>query len=215
MTYATVMVSLALDQSNDARLEVAGQLAERFETSVIGIAAAQFSPPPYFSAGEAAQRLLDDGQAAIRSRIAALQAQFQTAMQRHCRAVEWRCAEDLPARFVAAEARAADIIVAGPACRDTFANPFEQIDPGDLVMQAGRPVLVVPEAGDWLDLRHILVAWKDTLEARRAVVGALPMLRQAKDVSVVEIVEDDVDRPIALSRVRDIVAWLSRHGVPA
>ena len=31
MTYATVMVTLELDQSNEARLETAGQLAERFD----------------------------------------------------------------------------------------------------------------------------------------------------------------------------------------
>ena len=31
MTIATVMVCLALDQSNQARMEVAGQLAERFQ----------------------------------------------------------------------------------------------------------------------------------------------------------------------------------------
>ena len=40
MTYATVMVSLALDQSNEARLEAAGQIAERFDAGIIGIAAA-------------------------------------------------------------------------------------------------------------------------------------------------------------------------------
>jgi hypothetical protein len=40
MTYATVMVSLALDQSNEARLEAAGQIAERFDAGFIEIAAA-------------------------------------------------------------------------------------------------------------------------------------------------------------------------------
>ena len=30
MTYKTVMVSLALDRPNDARLEIAGQLVKRF-----------------------------------------------------------------------------------------------------------------------------------------------------------------------------------------
>jgi len=73
----------------------------------------------------------------------------------------------------------------------------------------------VPEAGNWLDLRSILVAWKDTPEARRAIVDALPMLRKAKDVTVVEIVEDDVDRPAAMSGVNDVVTWLSHHGVLA
>ena len=44
MTYATVMVSLALDQPNEARLQVAGELAERFEADIVGVAAAQFAP---------------------------------------------------------------------------------------------------------------------------------------------------------------------------
>ncbi len=55
MTYATVMVSLALDQSNEARLEAAGQIAERFDAGIVGIAASQFSPPLYFTSGELAQ----------------------------------------------------------------------------------------------------------------------------------------------------------------
>jgi hypothetical protein len=54
MTYATVMVSLALDRSNDARLEIAGQLVKRFDACAIGIAAGEFSPPLYFTAGELA-----------------------------------------------------------------------------------------------------------------------------------------------------------------
>jgi hypothetical protein len=42
-------------------------------------------------------------------------------------------------------------------------------------MQTGRPLLVVPDACDWLDLRSVLIAWKDTPECRRAVVDALPI----------------------------------------
>ena len=34
MKYATVMVGLALGQSNEARLEIAGQLAERFGVTI-------------------------------------------------------------------------------------------------------------------------------------------------------------------------------------
>ena len=51
MTYKTVMVGLALGQPNEARLEVAAQLAERFGARVIGVAAAEFSPPPLFHRG--------------------------------------------------------------------------------------------------------------------------------------------------------------------
>jgi hypothetical protein len=45
-------------------------------------------------------------------------------------------------------------------------------------------------------------------EARPAIVDALPMLRQAKDVAVVKIVEDDASRPATLSGIKDVVAWL-------
>jgi hypothetical protein len=43
MAYATVMICLALDQPNEARLEAAAQLAERFGPAVIGVAAAEAS----------------------------------------------------------------------------------------------------------------------------------------------------------------------------
>ena len=61
----------------------------------------------------------------------------------------------------------------------------------------------------------MLVAWKDTPEARRAIVAALPMLRKAKDVTVAEIVEAGGSQPAAVARVRDVLTWLSRHGVSA
>jgi len=215
MTYATVMVSLALDRSNDVSLEIAGQLAKRFNACAIGITAGVFNPPLYFTAGEQAQRVIDQGQAAIRRRIAEVEAQFRTAMLNRAAAVEWRCAEDFPARFIVQQARAADIIVVGENRSDALANPFMQASPSDLLMQTGRPLLVVPDAGDWLDLRSVLIAWKDTPECRRAIVDALPILREAKNVIVAEIIENEADRSAALSGVEDLVAWLLRHGVVA
>jgi nucleotide-binding universal stress UspA family protein len=215
MTYATVMVSMALDRPNDARLEIAGQLAERFGAHVIGVTAGEFSPPLYFTDGEQAQKVLDQGQAAIRNRIGEAEAQFRAAMQRRAATLEWRCAEDFPTRFIVQQARAADIVVVGEGSRDALGDPFMQADPGDLLMQAGRPLLVVPETSNWLDIRNVLIAWKDAPEARRAVVDALPMLRKAKNVVVAEIAEDEAGREAALSGVKDVVAWLSRHGVLA
>lgn len=214
MTYATVMVSLALDQSNEARLEAAGQIAERFDAAIIGIAASQFSPPLYFTSGGHAQNLIDEGRAAVKKRIGELETQFREATKTRARHVEWRCAIDFPARYILREARCADIIVSG---EDTgaFSDPFVQASSKDLVMQSGRPLLVVPNTVKWLDLRSVLVAWKDTPEARRAIVDSLGMLRKARDVAVAEIPEQGGSRSAAVARVRDVVAWLSRHGVSA
>jgi len=215
MTYKTVMVALALGQPNDARLEVAAQLAERFGSRVIGVAAAEFSPPLYFTEGAPAQRLIDQGWAAVKGRLKELEGEFRVAMQNRAVEVEWRCAEDFPTRFVVRQARACDILVVGEAARGGLTDPFVQVDPSDLVMQVGRPLLVVPETCKWLDLRSVLVAWKDTAEARRALSDALPLLGKSTEVTIVEIVEDEADRAAALSRVEDVAAWLSRHGVRA
>jgi nucleotide-binding universal stress UspA family protein len=214
MTYATVMVSLALDESNEARLEAAGQIAERFDSGIVGIAAAQFSPPVYFTSGEQAQNLIDQGQALIKKRMSELEVQFREATKNRAKYVEWRCAIDFPARYILQEARCADIIVSGGQS-NALSDPFALASPKDLVMQAGRPLLIAPDNVSWLDLRSVLMAWKDTPEARRAIAYSLPMLRKAKEVTVAEIVEAGDSRSAAVSRVRDVVTWLSRHGVSA
>jgi nucleotide-binding universal stress UspA family protein len=214
MTYATVMVSLALDQPNDSRLTIACQISERFDAALIGAVAAVFSPPVYFTTGEQAQNLLDQGQASVKRRLSELEAQFREAANNRARHIEWRCALDFPARYIVQQARCADLIVGGGRS-DALSDPFALITPRDLVMEAGRPLLVAPDTVDWLDPRSMLVAWKDTPEARRAIVAALPMLRTAKDVTVAEIVEAENGQASAAERVRDVVAWLSRHGVSA
>ena len=214
MIYATVMVSLALDQPNEARLQVACELAERFEAGIVGVAAANFAPPIYFTDGAAAQALIDQEEASINRRLADLEAQFRAATRNRGGRAEWRSAMDFPARFVLAQVRCADLLVSGGQS-PAFSDAFALASPKDLVMQAGRPLLVVPDRINWLDLRSVLVAWKDTPEARRAVADALPMLRKARDVAIVEIAEQDDDRSAVMARVGDVAAWLARHGVTA
>jgi nucleotide-binding universal stress UspA family protein len=213
MSYATVMVALSVDRSNTARLEIAGQLAERFSARMIGIAAAEYGPPLYFTSGQQGQELIEQGRLAIKTRLAQLESEFRKSVQSRGTEAEWRCAEDFPSRYIVQQARACDIIVVGEASRGGISDPFAQIDPGDLVIPAGRPLLVVADDCNWLDLRSVLIGWKDTAEARRAAADALPILRKAANVTVVEIVETETNRAGALSRTRDVVAWLARHGV--
>ncbi|WP_234681568.1 universal stress protein [Bradyrhizobium monzae] len=214
MTYATVMVSLALDQPNNARLRVAGELAERFEAALVGVAAAKFAPPLFFTDGAEAQRLIDQEEDSVKRCLADLEAEFRGAGRNRGGRLEWRSATDFPARYVLEQARCADIIVSGGQS-PVFSDAFSLVSPRDLVMQAGRPLLFVPDGINWLDLRSVLVAWKDTPEARRAVADALPLLRKAKDVAVVEIPEEGDDRAAVMAHVSDIAAWLARHGVTA
>ncbi|MGJ4899252.1 universal stress protein [Bradyrhizobium oligotrophicum] len=214
MTFATVMVSLALSQPNEARLQVAADLAARFDAGVIGVAAGEFAPPLYFTTGEQAQDLIEQGEAALRNRLAELEQQFRTAVGDRAASLSWRSAVDFPARYVLAQARAADILVTGgvpPGVSDAFAVA----NPKDLVMQAGRPLLVVPDNASSLDLGTVLVAWKETPEARRALTDALPLLAKASGVVVAEIPETASEYDACAARLADVVAWLGRHKIVA
>lgn len=84
---------------HQARIEIAGQRAERFGAGPVGIAAAQFAPPLYFTDGEQAQSLIEQGEATIRKRIGELEEQFRQATKSRATFVDWRCALDFPARF--------------------------------------------------------------------------------------------------------------------
>jgi nucleotide-binding universal stress UspA family protein len=214
MNYKTVMVSLALDKPNDACLAVAGDIAERFEARLIGIAASDLRPPLYFAEGEYAQKFIDQESAAVRKRLSELEAEFRNSVQNRAKSVEWRSALALSTAYVAQESRAADILVLG-ARPEAIVDPCVAVDPSALVMQAGRPLIIVPPAVRWFDLRRVLIAWKDVREARRAVFDALPLLAAAKDVTIAEIPEEGTRHSDAVAHVDDVAAWLRSHGIVA
>jgi nucleotide-binding universal stress UspA family protein len=214
MGYSTMMVQLDLEQSNDARLKIAGELAEQFDAKLIGIAARE--PYRAYAADFLwAQSLLDQQRASIEKELAETEERFRSAMGKRVRAIEWRGALAAPTDYVTREARAADLVIVGSVREDGLLDPLRQFDPGDLLMQVGRPVFVVPPEAESLRLKSALVAWKDTREARRAVLDAIPLLKRVKEVNVLEIVEDETERAAARHRVDDVAAWLGGHGIAA
>jgi len=214
MDYKTIMVSLALDRANDACLAVAGDIAERFGARVVGIAASDLRPSLYFAEGQYAEKILAQEEQSIRKRLSELESEFRGAIEPRAKAAEWRSALTFSSAYVAQQARSADILVIG-ARSESIIDPCCSPDPNDLLMEAGRPLVIVPPTVKWLDLRSVLVAWKDVRETRRAVLDALPILTAAKEVTIAEIPEEGTDRGHALSHVEDVAAWPSSHGVTA
>ena len=88
------------------------------------------------------------------------------------------------------------------------------VDIGDLVMQLGRPALIVPAVAGKVSLERVLIGWKDTRESRRAVLDALPLLKKADHVVVCEIAPEE-GMAAARAHVGDVVSWLKRDGIKA
>jgi nucleotide-binding universal stress UspA family protein len=118
------------------------------------------------------------------------------------------------ADFIAGEARAADFIITGPDLGGGLLGNSRHANIGDLVMNAGRPVILAPANAAECLLGSVVVAWKDRREARRAVMDALPLLRKADRIAVVEVARRH-DSDNAASRTADVAAWLGRHGIAA
>lgn len=83
-----------------------------------------------------------------------------------------------------------------------------------LIFESGRPVLVLPQEGEGFRLERIAVAWDFGRAAARAVADAMPLLRQAKEVSILTVFADDKQAPSSASGP-ELVAHLARNGVHA
>jgi nucleotide-binding universal stress UspA family protein len=95
-----------------------------------------------------------------------------------------------------------------PVLRD----PYRALDPGAVLLRAGRPILLVPPGVALLAGKRVAVAWKDTREARRAVADALPFLRTAETVVLVEFCEQG-EEASAQHHLEDVKQFLLRHDV--
>lgn len=215
---ASLMVCLAPHAPNDSLLELTADLAARLEVGkVIGIGARQpiqiYGTPEMYVPPE----LVTWDREQIDRELKAAEEEFRSALKGKAAAVEWRSAvvtHGAIADYVAEQMRAADLLVTGARKDGAVLDPSRYGGPADLVLRAGRPVLVAASTEGRLDLRNVVVCWKDKREARRAVQDALPLLRLAGQVVVVEIAVAD-ELAGARARTQDVAGWLTAHGVAA
>lgn len=82
-----------------------------------------------------------------------------------------------------------------------------------LLLQSGGPVMTVPAATPSLPPKRVLVAWKPTREASRAVRDAMPYLRDAAHVEIVVVDPKTGEVGHGDEPGADIAAHLARHGL--
>ena len=206
------MVHVDIDASADTSLRVAVDLAEQFDAKLIGIAAAAL--PWSYHAQDLTPRLIEELNAGVTKSLAATEDRFRRATTKRVGRVEWRSAIAEPTTYILQQARASDMVVIGGERDGLVPDPLlGHLDPGDFVMQAGRPVLVVPPNVGSMKLKSAMVAWKDTREARRAIHDALPLLHKVQNVIVAEVTDEESRR--SMSQLEDVVSWLDGHGIAA
>ena len=79
------------------------------------------------------------------------------------------------------------------------------------VFEAGCPTLVTPTRVPQSLFHHVVIAWNGTLQAARALHGAMPIIRQAEKVSIFAPLEDTEARSCS----PNLIEYLSWHSVQA
>ena len=209
--YKTILVHAEPGLASTHRVEAAARLARDLDARLIGLGAETFDAAPYSGAfmsynGAEWVALVQEQ---IEKNIAGAEASFRRDAA--SADIDWRSVQEYPHRALAETAYAADLIVVSPK---SDRGALQSADPADVLMAAGRPVLMVPEGRSHLVGMTIVVAWKNTRECRRALTDALPFLQRADEVIVLAVAKPDMaDR--AAFEIDDVVANLKRHGVDA
>ena len=214
MSYRSILVHAEVDPAAEPRLRLAADLANRFEAALIGVASEMFQPSTLASgAGYLDGETLVAEAKVVETDLRLAETKFRVAAKEVHGGAEWRSGVAMPLDMITHQARAADLIVAGPSRPEAYGFQT-RANPGDLVMQAGRPVLVVPLDLEVLDASSVVICWKDTRESRRAMSDALPFLRRAREVLLAEVSEGRSETD-ARSQLADVAEHLLRHGVKA
>jgi len=108
------------------------------------------------------------------------------------------------APIVARCGRLSDLIVINrPSFSLALAEAFDAA-----VFESGRPTLLVDKKVSRNLLRHVVIAWNGSLEATRAVAGAMTLLNEAQQVSIFTTLDDGT-----LEEDLDLAESLSWHGI--
>ncbi|MDF2118612.1 universal stress protein [Roseiarcaceae bacterium H3SJ34-1] len=198
--FKSLMVSVDSSNALASRVRLAVDLAKRYNARLIGAGAHNFISFP--ADGLSAQAVEDLEREGLQQRLDEAEARFRRLATGN---VSCRFDIRAPAIHLAQQARAADLLIVGAGTADY--SPMSP-DAGDVVMTAGRPVLVVPQNTDHLVAKRIVIAWKDSRECRRSVQDGLPFLTLADEIWVASI-----GSPLDEEGAKDVAEYLNFRGV--
>ena len=176
---------------------------------LMGLSAVAFRPPMMVE-GVAIQGVTEVDIKEASAKLASKGKWFRSIVSADHRKLEWRTVFDFPAEALAREARNADLVIIGRTAGP--GDAYSSLDPGGAILRIGRPTLVVPEGVSSLSAEHVVIGWKDTREARRAVQDSLPLLHDATRVTIVEICRAG-EEDAAETRTDDVAHYLTRHRI--
>ncbi|WP_301812016.1 universal stress protein [Variovorax ginsengisoli] len=207
-TPKTILLHLDSSPRSAERVKLARQLAEAFEAEVTAQPCTLSALLRYPYALEAAAEAVAIMQSLDRDSRDKAHATFTSAAAGSPRLHWTEPMADAPWAF-ARRALYADLLILGqPDPDDPNAGELPSDFVSSVLVESGRPALLVPYAGPVGTIgRRVLIGWKETAEAARAVSAALPWLARAQAVQAISYGED------ADASLGSLRAYLKAQGV--
>ncbi|KMW48616.1 universal stress protein [Ralstonia insidiosa] len=213
MTYASVMVHLDASERAMHRLSLAACYAQAHHATLIAVYASFAPSPNWFYRMEGAAHYLEEDRNR-RNRVRdVVHARFREAVQSVPIETEWRAVDGDSLAEVLRQAREADLLVVGQedaSDAESFVAPdFVET----LILESGRPVLVVPYAGRFTSVaQRVLVAWSGGRESARALHDAMPLM-SGNTVQVLQMTGDRPPHWAEDTTVGQVARALVAHGI--
>ena len=223
MTYRTILVAASGGSASGGAIELAAQLARRFNAHLEGFHVKTDPRDMMLAAGDGVGVTMPagwiDGMNVEAKELAArTRAAFEAAVARHGLAAagaslvapasaNWREEVGHAPLLLSARARFCDLAVLGRSERVIDEPASTAIE--ETLIHSGRPVLLAPADVPATVGEAVALAWDGSPAAVRAAAAALPFIRTARSVSIVTIGDA---RAAEITALTEYLAW---HGVAA
>ncbi len=216
MTFKTILVSLNDVSRSDTLIATSVALAEKHDAHLIGVYVIP-APQIYPSMSpHVTPVIIDEFKTFFEERCDKCKADFNEAVRKAGVRAEWRKIEAPTSNIADAvieHGLQADLIVASQknekANDGLEANFCER-----LVMESGRPVLLIPCMGQIKSIgENVIVGWNATREASRAVFDSLPILETSKSTRLIWVDPHSDGERSGNIPGSEMATTLARHGV--
>ena len=208
MSFKNLMVHLDAGERTATRVELAVSLAKKHQARLVGVfgqraqaqqvgVVASWPSQEYTDARDASKAAFEKAAAGLPH-------------------AEWhdinRGSDTEVLRNIIDYARHVDLVVLGQHDERVKALVPEELAM-DVILDSGRPVLVVPYAGNFAEVgTHPLIAWNDAREAAHALNDALPLIQDCDEAMVLSFASRREDGE---SSCAGVARHLAAHGIKA
>ena len=211
MIHPSISVYVSSGAASDRRINIACDLAQKMKAKLIGLGCQSISSMA-FPNGSVSNRLLSLEYERAAAELMRRETRFRELVNCQIPRLEWRGGNDYPLKAFINKLRSVDLLVIGS---DSEAPLEHRFNPTTIVMQAGRPVLYVPDHVKTVPFRRAIIAWKDGRESRRVLADALPFLKKTKNILLLGICEDTQTRQSVREILSEVGSYLLGHEITA